>query len=139
MLWHSYKCVPVKNSVTIWLQLFELRTIPSVQGSSQMQIRESGQTVPTEERRRWPRLPIDGETSITVNLRGQEYRCSLLDISLGGAKLRFQEEPPIHSNISLDHPGMGIMAGNCVWRNLRDVGVRFHEFPAGRRTAHICP
>ena len=106
-----------------------------------MQMRESVYGYHQSERRRWLRVPIADEPVVMAKVKGGEYRCSLIDVSANGAKLRFENEPPVNTNITIEHPGIGQVSGDGVWRNSREVGMRFHDsqFPDDREFVHFCP
>ncbi len=94
-----------------------------------------------EERRRCRRIPLDNPSNITVRIAGKRLACRLLDISAAGGKLKFQEEPPEGSVITIQHPQIGSILAHPVWTRSHIIGVKFDifELDPKERISHSCP
>lgn len=57
----------------------------------------------------------------------RELDCKVLDISLGGAKVRLAEPVEVDTPIRLKIPRVGEFAGRVTWRNGTTVGIEFNE------------
>ena len=60
---------------------------------------------------------------MTATAGGKIYTCFIEDISMGGLKLRFEDEVPEGNVIALDHPVAGTLCGRCAWRKDKYVGM----------------
>lgn len=58
---------------------------------------------------------------------GQEVDCDMLNISLGGAKLRLAKPVEADADIRVQIDEVGEFTGRVVWRNGENVGVKFHH------------
>ena len=76
-----------------------------------------------EEKRQFERYPLmlDAE----VALGGEALGITIFDVSAGGAKIRFKEDPL--KRIVLKVPPFGEFEGEVVWKDDEYVGVKFHE------------
>ncbi len=76
-------------------------------------------------RREWPRYTAEKDFSLAASIDGRVVPCTIVDVSLGGAKLRFDEDAPDGTAIALSHPDSTPV--NCiqVWRRHREVGIEF--------------
>jgi hypothetical protein len=59
-----------------------------------------------------------------VSFGGESVECSTIDISAGGAKVRFKTDP--FKNVVLSIPPFGEMEGEIVWKDEEYVGIKFH-------------
>ncbi len=84
------------------------------------------------DRRRWDRYAPDVETSVTLASGGQTFDCALLDLSLGGARLRVVEDLPDDGSVVLQHPVAGLFFACQTWRQGGEIGIRF-RIPAQTR------
>lgn len=83
-----------------------------------------------DERRRHTRIAVKKQLPMTATSGGKIYTCYVEDISLGGLKLRFEDEVPQGKVIALDHPVAGTLCGRCAWRDGNFVGVEL-QVPGG--------
>lgn len=60
---------------------------------------------------------------MTATAGGKIFTCFIEDISMGGLKLRFEDEVPDGNVIALDHPVAGTLCGRCAWRKDNFVGM----------------
>ena len=87
-------------------------------------------TLPTgEERRRFPRRPVDAISEIWLLERRSP--CQLMDLSLGGARVMLWEPAPDPGTaVRLDLPGAGLREATVVFRDDAVMGLRFAVQPA---------
>ena len=79
-------------------------------------------------RARLPRAPrIAAEGAITVIAGEDTHAASLLDISQGGAKLRFPFLPKQEERLILSIPGMPTKSGAVRWLRDGEAGLAFYE------------
>jgi PilZ domain len=76
-------------------------------------------------RREWPRYQAAKACSLAATVEGHVMGCTVADISLGGARLVFDDVPPAGPAIQLSHPDARGVTCGCVWQNGREVGVVF--------------
>ena len=57
----------------------------------------------------------------------RELDCEVLDISVGGAKVRLAEPVEVDTQVRLRIRRVGEFAGYVIWRNGTTLGVEFHE------------
>jgi hypothetical protein len=60
--------------------------------------------------------------------------CEMLNLSIGGARLRLETLPPVLDRVTIRIPGYPPLSGNVVWNADRDIGVEFDI--ECRETAH---
>lgn len=77
------------------------------------------------ERRRFKRVRVDLPGRLFVPDTGQEYFCTVLDMSPGGAALECDQEIAAETKIILYLDGFGRFEGTAVGRNSHGFGVRF--------------
>lgn len=90
------------------------------------------------ERRQWDRHSPDGQTSVTLAAGGHTFDCELLDLSLGGARLRVAPELPDDDGVVLQHRVGGLFFAAPAWRQGDEIGVRFHVSAQTREHALQC-
>lgn len=90
------------------------------------------------DRRQWERYSPDGHTSVTLATGGRAYGCELLDLSLGGARLRVDPGVPADRDIVLQHEMAGLFFGSPSWRQGDEMGVRFRVPAQTREHALQC-
>jgi hypothetical protein len=86
-----------------------------------------------KEFRRFRRKPVILASKLETN-RGV-FDCVALDLSLGGARLRLDENVAILERVTLVLARFGRFPSEIVWRNTREAGLQFCEAPeqiAGR-------
>ncbi len=76
-------------------------------------------------RRRSKRCALDRRTSGHVEGDGRRFACVIEDISLGGARLRFEDEIPGCEDLTLEHAVAGSFPGSIVWKDGAICGFRF--------------
>jgi len=59
-----------------------------------------------------------------MTLGGESVECSTIDISAGGAKVRFKTDP--FKKVVLSIPPFGELEGEIVWKDEEYVGIQFH-------------
>ena len=79
------------------------------------------------ERRASERVVLARPEALTIEIAGVEYQARIEDLSLDGARLSFDEDLPAHAAVALEHRFAGRIAGECVWRSPRAMGVRFQR------------
>lgn len=82
-----------------------------------------------QNRREWPRYRAEKSFLLAASIDGRRLPCTVADISLGGAKLVFDEEVPGGETIELSHPESRpeSHAVSCarVWQDAGAVGIEF--------------
>jgi len=78
-----------------------------------------------QNRREWPRYTAERNFILAANIDGRVLPCTVIDISLGGAKLVFDSAIPSDETIELSHPD--IEPVNCaqVWHSGQEIGIEF--------------
>lgn len=76
-------------------------------------------------RRRSKRCTLDRRTSGFLLAGGEQHHCVIEDISLGGAKLRFEDAVPEGIGLVLEHAVAGSFHGSIVWQQDTVCGFRF--------------
>jgi hypothetical protein len=88
------------------------------------------------ERRRFRRVRIDLPGRLFTPSDGQEARCTVVDLSPGGASIAAESLPPAGTPVILYVDGFGRFEGNTVRRDGHGFGVSFVCTPSKReRTA----
>ncbi|NIA67633.1 PilZ domain-containing protein [Pelagibius litoralis] len=89
----------------------------------------SAATIPLREHREWPRYTADQPFTLSVRLDGRAYPCTVADVSLGGARLVFDDDLPGDPNseigIEISHPEAETVVCEAVWQKPREIGVQF--------------
>lgn len=78
-----------------------------------------------QNRREWPRYPAEKSFALVANLDGRVLPCSVADVSLGGARLVFEEAIPAAASIELSHPESEAVHCAAVWRTETELGIEF--------------
>lgn len=88
-----------------------------------------------EDRRVWQRFLLEEPAHITLNVEGYDSydQVALVDISLGGFRLQFDQDLPQGSDVAICHPTAGTMRGRLAWQTDGDIGVRMLD-DENRRT-----
>lgn len=76
-------------------------------------------------RRRSKRCLLDRRTSGHVRSGEEQYACVIEDISLGGARLRFEDGVPDGDGLTLEHQVAGSFDGSIAWKDGAVCGFRF--------------
>jgi hypothetical protein len=98
------------------------------------------QSTPIEERRKFPRQAVEGPAAIVILEQGVGFRCSVLDLSLSGCRLRtglrFPGTAWDHVEVSFKLRGISLrFDGEIQWIDgLQKIGIRFMELTPHRRT-----
>jgi hypothetical protein len=90
------------------------------------------------DRRQWERYPPDGQTSVTLAAGGRAIACELLDLSLGGARLRMAQTLPEDCDLVLQHRVAGLFFAAPAWRRGDEVGLQFRSPVESREHALQC-
>jgi len=81
------------------------------------------------EHREWPRYSADRVLTLSASLEGKVYLCTVADVSLGGARLIFEEDLPAETGgdgrIELRHPEAEPVICETIWRAPRELGIQF--------------
>lgn len=78
-----------------------------------------------QNRREWPRYRAEKSFALAASFDGRVLPCSVVDVSLGGAKLIFEEAIPAAASIELSHPESEAVRCAAVWRNGTELGIEF--------------
>ncbi len=76
-----------------------------------------------EEKRQFERYPLMLDAVVAVG--GDALDITIFDVSAGGAKIRFKEDPLKHIVIKV--PPFGEFEGEIMWKDDEYVGVKFNE------------
>lgn len=77
-------------------------------------------------RRRWPRYRLGRPLSAFLTANGDVQICEIVEVSLGGARLRIGEQPPRSADLRLEAPGLGYVYGRREWTgDAATVGISF--------------
>ncbi len=90
------------------------------------------------DRRQWERYPPDGQTSVTLASGGRAFPCELLDLSLGGARLKLAADLPEDGDVVLQHHVAGLFFASPAWRRAGEIGLRFRSPVQSREHALQC-
>ena len=81
------------------------------------------------DHREWPRYIAERPFALSANLDGRIYPCTVADVSLGGARLVFDNDLPAslpsEQHIELSHPETETVICLPVWQDSQEVGIRF--------------
>lgn len=82
-----------------------------------------------EDRRSWQRFMLEAPASITLQVPGYDVfeGIELVDVSLGGFRLNFDQDLPPGSEVAIDHPTAGTMRGRLAWQAGGNIGVHMLE------------
>lgn len=80
---------------------------------------------PYRNRREWPRYPAEKNFELAAGFDGKVLPCSVGDVSLGGARLIFDEAVPAVASIELSHPESETIHCAAIWRGERELGIEF--------------
>jgi hypothetical protein len=78
-----------------------------------------------QNRREWPRYTAEKSFELAASVDGRLLACTVADISLGGARLVFDEELPAGPLLDLTDPDGQSVAGDRVWQDSTAIGVAF--------------
>ena len=82
------------------------------------------------ERRKWMRFTLPRPEDLVLRTGDKQYPCSLIEISLGGARIKFKAEVPPPTEVEIRHPIAGILHGDCRWHSETEMGVEFDQSEA---------
>jgi hypothetical protein len=86
------------------------------------------------DRRRHKRKPV--LWSARIEGRGAPSECIILDLSLGGAKIRASgPQVPTHQHVTLVIDRFGAIRAEVAWSRMGHMGLRFTDSP--EHVAHI--
>jgi hypothetical protein len=78
-----------------------------------------------QNRREWPRYAAEKSFELAASVNGRLLPCTVADISLGGARLVFDEELPAGPLLDLTDPDGQNVACERVWQDSKAIGVAF--------------
>lgn len=67
----------------------------------------------------------DRSFALAASLDGKILPCQVVDVSLGGAKLVFEEVVPATTSVELSHPESESVHCAAVWRSETELGIEF--------------
>lgn len=118
-------------------QINSATNMPSLEASTEKVAsdEEAPRAGANDDRRAWQRFMLESPASITLQVSGHDdfEDIELVDVSLGGFRLHFDQELPPGSEIAIDHPTAGTMRGELAWQSGGNIGVRMIE-DGNRRT-----
>ena len=89
----------------------------------------SAKVAPMHEHREWPRYTAKRTFALSASVNGRVYPCTVADVSLGGARLIFDEACPeptaSEAGIELSHPEADAVVCEPVWQTEQEVGIQF--------------
>jgi hypothetical protein len=80
-----------------------------------------------EDRREHRRERPTNDARLQARFGEDEVDCSVIDLSRGGAKLRFSHVPEGITEFVISHDKVGELRGECVWRGGDYIGVRLRS------------
>lgn len=80
-----------------------------------------------EDRREHRRERPTNDARLHARIGDDKIDCSVIDLSKGGAKLRFSHVPEGITEFVISHESVGELRGECVWRGGDYVGVRLRS------------
>ena len=104
-----------------------------------MEDKTEGLPAETAERRANPRLAVEEPTAIVILNQGASFRCSVLDLSMSGCRLRTSPRFPGSAwdqvEVSFKLHGISLrFSGEIQWIDGRQlIGIRFTSLTAQRR------
>lgn len=84
-------------------------------------------TIRPEDRREHRRERPTSDARLQARFGDNEVDCSVIDLSRGGAKLRFNHVPEGITEFVISHDKVGELRGECVWRGGDYIGVRLRS------------
>jgi len=83
-----------------------------------------------KHRRRWPRYRLGRPLPAYLTADGDVHVCEVVEVSLGGARLRLGGLPPHNQELRLEAPGLGYVYGQREWTGeTGTVGISFALHP----------
>ena len=94
-----------------------------------------------KDRRKWKRIPLAAEKDVTVHVGSESFPSSIVDLSIGGAKLALTKGAACDGDVAIDHGSLGRLSATCVWQTDTELGLQFSDADIEQnfRTAHSCP
>ena len=87
------------------------------------------------DRRKRHRYPVVGPITLTLYSGGKAITCKLEDVSLGGARARFEHPVELADEFELWHPSTGRFRALRRWSTSRTLGLSFDNLEAA---THLC-
>lgn len=85
------------------------------------------ETLDGRERRDRQRYPVPTPTTISLIANGREYNGVIEDVSLCGARIRFDGPGALAGPVEIAHPAVGKVRGDFKWRAGNTSGLRFDD------------
>ncbi len=79
------------------------------------------------ERRNWMRFSLPAGIRISLTAQGQRYQAIVTEVSLGGARIHFEDKVPPPASYSLDHDASGEFHCDCRWCSDEEMGLEFDQ------------
>ncbi len=102
----------------------------------------SARAAPIHDLREWPRYSAERTFALSSRLDGRVYPCTVADVSLGGARLIFEDALPAsipnESQIELNHPEAERVFCQPVWRGSQEMGIQFDFSEESLGLVSIC-
>lgn len=91
--------------------------------------RDAPDDIAADDRRSWQRFMLEAPADITLQVPGHDdfEKVQLIDVSLGGFRLHFEQDLPPDSELAIDHPTAGTMRGKLAWQSGGDIGIHMLE------------
>ncbi len=94
-----------------------------------MTLPKNAQALRGSDRRHWPRYALDPSATFTLTADGRAQRCTMEDVSLGGAKLRLDGDTPRNLEMRIEHPAAGPIHAYRCWAKEGVLGIEFDLSP----------
>lgn len=78
-----------------------------------------------QNRREWPRYKAEKSFSLAARVDGRLLPCIVEDVSLGGAKLLFDDPIPAGQTLELSHADGRAVTCARIWQDSRAIGIEF--------------
>lgn len=79
-----------------------------------------------KHRRRWPRYRLGRPLPAFLTADGDVHVCEVVEVSLGGARVRLSGLPPQNRELRLEAPGLGYVCGQREWTgDTQTIGISF--------------
>ncbi len=86
------------------------------------------------ERRRYPRRSVIWAGELLLDAE-RARDCTVLDVSMGGAKIRLEPPPPVGAAVTLRSPHFGALRARVAWATIEQAGIAFDEIAETMRAA----
>lgn len=87
------------------------------------------------DRRKRHRYPVVGPITLTLYSGEEAITCKLEDVSLGGARARFEQPVELGEEFEIWHPSTGRFRALRRWSTTRTLGLSFDNLEVA---THLC-